>query len=81
MIKYLTNNSFINLEKELKRIKSYKNLKVFYLSFFKRFKKLNLKYKFATIVDFSYIKRQLKNINLKKKKYFFWNSFWGERCF
>jgi Asp-tRNA(Asn)/Glu-tRNA(Gln) amidotransferase A subunit family amidase len=71
MIKYLTNNSFINLEKELKRIKSYKNLKVFYLSFFKRFKKLNLKYKFATIVDFSYIKTQLKNIDLKKKNIFF----------
>ena len=61
MIKYLTNHSFINLEKELKRIKSYKNLKVFYLSFFKRFKKLNLKYRFTTIVDFSYINKQLKN--------------------
>ena len=71
MIKYLTNNSFINLEKKLKRIKSYKNLKVFYLSFFKRFKKLNLKYRFTTIVDFSFINRQLKNINLKKKSIFF----------
>jgi len=71
MIKYLTNDSFINLEKELKRIKSYKNLKVFYLSFFKRFKKLNLKYRFATIVDFSYISKKLKNINLKKKSIFF----------
>jgi len=71
MIKYLTNDSFINLEKELKRIKSYKNFKVFYLSFFKKFKKLNLKYRFTTIIDFSYIKRQLKNINLKKKSVFF----------
>ena len=71
MIKYLTNDSFINLEKKLKRIKSYKNLKVFYLSFFKRFKKLNLKYRFTTIVDFSFINRQLKNINLKKKSIFF----------
>ena len=71
MIKYITNDSFINLEKKLKRIKSYKNLKVFYLSFFKRFKKLNLKYRFTTIVDFSFINRQLKNINLKKKSIFF----------
>jgi Asp-tRNA(Asn)/Glu-tRNA(Gln) amidotransferase A subunit family amidase len=71
MIKYLTNNSFVNLEKKLKKIKSYKNLKVFYLSFFKRFQKLNLKYRFATVIDFSYIKRQLKNINLKKKSIFF----------
>ena len=71
MIKYLTNDSFINLEKELKRIKSYKNLNDFYLSFFKKFKKLNLKYRFTTIIDFSYIKRQLKNINLKKKNIFF----------
>ncbi len=71
MIKYLTNDSFINLEKELKRIKSYKNLKFFYLSFFKKFKKLNLKYRFTTIVDFSYINRQLKDINLKKKSIFF----------
>ena len=71
MIKYLTNDSFINLEKELKRIKSYKILKLFYLSFFKKFKKLNLKYRFTTIVDFSYINRQLKNINLKKKSIFF----------
>jgi Asp-tRNA(Asn)/Glu-tRNA(Gln) amidotransferase A subunit family amidase len=71
MIKYLTNNSFTNLEKELKRIKSYKNLKVFYLSFFKRFKKINLRYRFTTIVDFSYIKTQLKNIDFKKKSIFF----------
>jgi len=71
MIKYLSNNSYINLEKELKRIKSYKDLKVFYLSFFKSFKKLNLKYKFATIVDFSYIKAQLKNIDFKKKSILF----------
>jgi Asp-tRNA(Asn)/Glu-tRNA(Gln) amidotransferase A subunit family amidase len=71
MIKYLTNNSYINLEKELKRIKSYKDLKVFYLSFFKSFKKLNLKYKFATIVDFPYIKAQLKNIDFKKKSILF----------
>lgn len=71
MIKYLTNDSFFNLEKELKKIKSYKNLKVFYLFFFKKFKKLNLKYRFTTSVDFSYIKRQLKNINLKKKGIFF----------
>lgn len=71
MIKYLTNNSFDHLEKELKKIKSYKHLKVFYLSFFKKFKKLNTKYKFTTAVDFSYIKRQLKNINLKKKSIFF----------
>lgn len=71
MIKYITNDSFINLEKELKRIKSYKILKVFYLSFFKKFKKLNLKYRFTTIVDFSYINRQIKNINLKKKSIFF----------
>jgi Asp-tRNA(Asn)/Glu-tRNA(Gln) amidotransferase A subunit family amidase len=71
MIKYLTNDSFINLEKELKRIKSYKILKVFYLSFFKKFKKLNLKYRFTTVVDFSYIDKQLKNINFKKKSSFF----------
>lgn len=71
MIKYLRNDSFFNLEKELKKIKSYKNLKVFYLSFFKKFKKLNLKYRFTTIVDFSYINRQIKNINLKKKNIFF----------
>jgi Asp-tRNA(Asn)/Glu-tRNA(Gln) amidotransferase A subunit family amidase len=71
MIKYLTNNFFDHLEKELKKIKSYKHLKVFYLSFFKKFKKLNTKYKFTTAVDFSYIKRQLKNINLKKKSIFF----------
>ena len=71
MIKYLTNDSFIYLEKELKKIKSYKELKRFYLSFFKKFKKLNLKYKFTTVVDFSYIKKQLKNINFKKKSIFF----------
>ena len=47
MIKYLKNNSFIHIEKKLKKIKAYKNLKHFYLSFFKKFKKLNLKYKFA----------------------------------
>jgi len=71
MIKYLTNNSFVYLEEELKKITSYKNLKVFYFSFFKRFKKLNLKYRFTTAVDFSYINKQLKNINLKKKCIFF----------
>jgi Asp-tRNA(Asn)/Glu-tRNA(Gln) amidotransferase A subunit family amidase len=71
MIKYLKNDSFVNLEKELKKIKSYKNLKVFYLSFYRRFKKLNLKYRFATVTDFSYIKRQLKNINYIKKNIFF----------
>jgi Asp-tRNA(Asn)/Glu-tRNA(Gln) amidotransferase A subunit family amidase len=71
MIKCIINNSFTNLEKELKKIKSYKNLKLFYLSFFKRFQKLNLKYRFTTIIDFSYVKRQLKNINLEKKKIFF----------
>ena len=71
MIKYLKNNSFIHIEKELKKIKSYKNLKTFYLSFFKKFKKLNLKYRFAAAVDFLYINKQLKNINLKKKSIFF----------
>ena len=71
MIKYLKNNSFIYIEKELKKIKSYKNLKTFYLSFFKKFKKLNLKYRFAAAVDFLYINKQLKNINLKKKSIFF----------
>ena len=81
MIKYFTNDSFINLEKELKKIKSYKNFKDFYLSFFKRFKKKNLKYRFTSVVDFSYVKKQIKNINLKKKKYFFWHSFWSKRYF
>ena len=71
MIKYLTNNSFIDLEKKIKKIKSYKNFKVFYLSFFKEFKKLNKKYKFTTVVDFLYINKQLKNINLKKRSIFF----------
>lgn len=71
MIKYIKNNSFIHIEKELKKIKSYKNLKTFYLSFFKKFKKLNLKYRFAAAVDFLYINKQLKNINLKKKSIFF----------
>ena len=70
MIKFLSNNSFVHLEKELKKIKSYKNFKLFYLSFFKKFKKLNLKYKFTTVVDFSYIDKQLKNINFKKKAFF-----------
>ena len=71
MIKLSNNNSFANLKKKLKKIKRYKTLKIFYLSFFKRFKKLNLKYKFTTAIDFSYINKQLKNINLKKKNIFF----------
>ena len=71
MIKYLKNNSFIHIEKKLKKIKSYKNLKTFYLSFFKKFKKLNLKYKFAETIDFLYINKQLKNINFKKNGIFF----------
>ena len=71
MIKYFDNDFFINLEKELKKIKTYKNFQDFYLSFFKRFKKKNLKYRFTSVVDFSYIKKQIKNINLKKKNIFF----------
>lgn len=71
MIKYFTNDSFINLEKELKKIKSYKNFEDFYLTFFKRFNKKNLKYRFTSVVDFSYVKKQIKNINLKKKNIFF----------
>jgi hypothetical protein len=71
MIKFLNNNSFNHIEKELKKIKSYKNLKNFYLLFFKKFKKLNLKYRFAADVDFLYINKQLKNINFKKKCIFF----------
>lgn len=71
MIEYLANNSFVHLEKELKKIKSYKNLYIFYMSFFTKFKKLNLKYRFTSAVDFSYIKKQLKNIDLKKKRIFF----------
>lgn len=71
MIKYLKNNYFDYLEQELKNIKSYEDLKNFYLLFFERFKKLNLKYRFATTVDFSYIIKQLKNINFKKKNIFF----------
>jgi Asp-tRNA(Asn)/Glu-tRNA(Gln) amidotransferase A subunit family amidase len=71
MIKYYTNDSLINLEKKLKKIKSYKDLRDFYLYFFKRFKKLNLKYRFSSVVDFSYIRKQIKNINIKKKNIFF----------
>ena len=58
MIKYITNNSFNHLEKELKKIKSYKQIKVFYLSFFKKFKKLNIKYKFTSAVDIPYVNDQ-----------------------
>ena len=71
MIKYIPNNYFIYLEKELNKIKSFKNLKFFYLSFIKKFKKLNLKYKFSTTVDLAYIDKQIRNINLKEKKSFF----------
>lgn len=70
MIKFLNNNSFIHIEKKLKKIKAYKNLKNFYLCFFKKFKKLNLKYKFSETIDFLYINKQLKNINFKKKVFF-----------
>lgn len=70
MIRFVSNNSFDYLQKKLKKIKTYKDLKKFYLLFYKRFKKLNLKYKFSINVDFSYINKQLKNIDLKKKKNF-----------
>jgi len=71
MIKFLSNNTFDYLQKKLAKIKTYKNLKNFYLLFFKKFKKLNSKYKFAAAIDFLYVKNQLKNINFKKKNTLF----------
>ena len=71
MIKYINNNSYCNLEKNLKKIKTFAKLKIFYQKFFKKFKYLNKKYKFTIILDEKYIYKQLKNINFKKKKHFF----------
>lgn len=71
MINYINNNSYYYLEKNLKKIKTFTKLKIFYQKFFKRFKYLNKKYKFTVTLDEKYIYKQLKNINFKKKNFFF----------
>jgi Asp-tRNA(Asn)/Glu-tRNA(Gln) amidotransferase A subunit family amidase len=71
MIKLANNNSFTKNKKKLKRIKTYEALKFFYLSFLRKFKKLNSRYKFTAAMNFTYINKQLKNINIKKKSVFF----------
>jgi Asp-tRNA(Asn)/Glu-tRNA(Gln) amidotransferase A subunit family amidase len=71
MIRSLVDNSFSILEKELQSIKTYKELKKFYARFFRKFNKLNSKYKFSTAADIRYIDKQLKNIDFKKKNIFF----------
>jgi Asp-tRNA(Asn)/Glu-tRNA(Gln) amidotransferase A subunit family amidase len=71
MIRSFVDNSFSYLEKELRSIKTYEQLRKFYVLFFKKFNKLNTKYKFSIATDIKYINKQLKNIDFKKKDVFF----------
>jgi Asp-tRNA(Asn)/Glu-tRNA(Gln) amidotransferase A subunit family amidase len=71
MIKFFIDNSFSYLEKELRSIKTYKQLRKFYVCFFRKFNKLNSKYKFCSAIDTKYINKQLKNIDFKNKNIFF----------
>ena len=71
MIRSLVDNSFLYLEKELQSVKTYSKLRNFYVRFSRKFNKLNSKYKFSTASDIKYIDKQLKNIDYKKKNFFF----------
>ena len=71
MIKFENKNLFLKLEKNFKKVKNYNNLKKKYLIFLNNFNKLNKKYKFSSASNKIYIHQQLKNINYKKKDFFF----------
>jgi len=71
MIKFENKNLFLKLEKNFKEVKNYNNLKKKYLVFLNNFNKLNKKYKFCATLNKIYIRQQLKNINYKKKDFFF----------
>lgn len=77
MIKLINKNYFLELEKNFKSVKNYNDLKKKYLLFLINFNKLNKKYKFSENLNKTYIFNQLKKINYKKKRLFFWNSFWN----
>ena len=71
MIKFQKKNQYFLFEKKFGKIKNYNDLKKYYTQFKKRFFKLNKEFKFCTIINNSYIDKQLKNIDFKNKKKFF----------
>jgi Asp-tRNA(Asn)/Glu-tRNA(Gln) amidotransferase A subunit family amidase len=71
MIKLIERDYFLKLEKNFKGVKNYNDLKKKYLLFLNNFNKLNKKYKFSTNLSKTYILKQLKEINYKKKGIFF----------
>ena len=81
MIKFQKKNQYYLFEKKFVKIKNYNDLKKYYTQFKKRFFKLNKEFKFCTIINNSYIDKQLKNIDFKNKKNFFFNSIWNKGYF